>query len=193
MKIYTKTGDLGESSLFNGARKRKDDRVFNALGDVDELNSAVGVAREFCEEVKGGEGVASQLETVQTYLLDVGSACATPITSSTPEKLRRVQFDSELVQILEEWIDSMDEELPTLSQFILPSGGKAASFLHLARAVCRRAERSVVPLIDSSDVEDSVGKFLNRLSDYLFTAARWMAMKSGHPEKVYKKSKLATG
>lgn len=188
MKIYTKTGDQGASCLFNGARLRKDDEVFCALGDIDELNSAIGVAREYCADVAQGEIIANELEEVQCWLLDVGSSVATPTTSSTLERLDRVKFDPNLVENLEGWIDALDQDLAPLTQFILPSGGKAAVHLHMARTVCRRAERSVVPLIARADVEGSVGVFLNRLSDYLFTSARWMALKSGHSEKVYKKS-----
>ncbi|KAK3242903.1 hypothetical protein CYMTET_47426 [Cymbomonas tetramitiformis] len=185
-KVYTKTGDEGTSSLYNGDRAAKDDDVFWALGDTDELNSAVGVAREFCLEADNG--LVDQLEEIQSRLLDVGSAIATPATSTKSNfKLKRTRFDDSLSGKVEGWIDELDEHLPPLRNFILPSGGKAAAFLHMARTVCRRAERRVVPLVRSGAVEPSVGIYLNRLSDYLFTAARYAAYKQSIPEVSYKK------
>ncbi|KAI8466661.1 MAG: Adenosylcobalamin biosynthesis, ATP:cob(I)alamin adenosyltransferase-like protein [Monoraphidium minutum] len=184
-KIYTKTGDSGTASLYNGERRPKEDQAFAALGDVDELNSALGVAREFC----GGEhgDLAQQLATLQSRLLDVGSAVATPLDQSTERKRAQARFEPEATDALEAWIDAMDEDLPQLRNFILPSGGRAAAFLHLARSVCRRAERSVVPLVRGGAVDAAVGCFLNRLSDYLFQAARWAALKEGKEETTYKK------
>lgn len=186
MKIYTKTGDDGSSCLYNGERRGKDDLVFAALGDVDELNSVVGLAREFALPLDGQLG--NQLEQIQSRLLDVGSAIATPIPTSSDAKLNRTAFDSSVTAQLEDWIDCWTEELPTLTLFILPSGGPAASFLHMARSVCRRAERSVVPLTTSGSMDTSVGVYLNRLSDYLFTAARIAAKRAGKPEVTYRKA-----
>jgi len=185
-KVYTRTGDKGESSLYNGERRAKDDLVFAVLGDTDELNSMIGVAREFCAESADTE-LPSQLSTIQSALLDAGSAIATPADTSSERKKSRVKFDGSRVDVLEGWIDAMDEELPQLTTFILPSGGKAGSFLHLARTICRRAERGVVPLVRDGHVDDGVGRYLNRLSDYLFTAARYAALKEGKEEVTYKK------
>eukprot|EP00877_Chromochloris_zofingiensis_P006750 jgi/Chrzof1/2328/Cz11g11050.t1 len=182
-RIYTKTGDKGTSGLYNGQRLPKDDVTFQALGDVDELNSVVGVAREFCVD----DQLQQQLEVIQSRLLDVGSAIATPVDKSPEYKLQRVAFDVQATSKLESWIDEMDEVLPPLRNFILPSGGKAASFLHMARSVCRRAERSVVPLVRDEVVDAQVAIYLNRLSDYLFTAARLAAQKEGKQEVIYKK------
>ncbi|KAK3242904.1 hypothetical protein CYMTET_47427 [Cymbomonas tetramitiformis] len=188
-KVYTKTGDQGTSSLYNGDRAAKDEAVFWALGDTDELNSSVGVAREFCLEANND--LVEQLEEIQSRLLDVGSAIATPaISTKSSFKLDRTRFDDTLPGKLEGWIDELDEHLPPLRNFILPSGGKAAAFLHVARTVCRRAERRVVPLVRSGAVEASVGIYLNRLSDYLFTAARYAAYKQNLPEMSYKKEVL---
>jgi len=184
--VYTRTGDGGEACLYNMERRSKDDLVFQALGDTDELNSIVGVAREFC--VEEGNGLEEELATIQSRLLDVGSAVATPIATSTQAKLKRASFPEGCDKTLEERIDAMDEELPALANFILPSGGRAASFLHLARTVCRRAERAAVPLARDGQLERSVVIFLNRLSDYLFTAARYAALKAGKPEVAYKKA-----
>lgn len=223
--MYTKTGDKGSSSLYNGERRRKDDLVFHALGDVDELNSAVGLAAEHCSAQQGLDSLCSQLATVQSRLLDVGSAVATPVSASSEAKVKRVQFDANSVDVLERWLDAMDDQLPQLTNFILPSGGLAAAHLHMARAVCRRAERAVVALASYSDESESgsstikglesvnlngttsvdgpkacdaegvtrtvidpvVIKYLNRLSDYLFTAARFAALKANREETIYKK------
>lgn len=185
MKIYTKTGDAGESSLYSGERRVKDDAVFAALGDVDELNSVVGVAREYAAGLD--PALAAQLEAVQSRLLDVGSAVATPLSSSTVKKLQRVAFDPGATAQLESWIDGWDAELQPLTLFILPSGGPGASFLHMARSVCRRAERAVVPLARGGGTDEAVAVFLNRLSDYLFTAARIAAKRAGKSEVTYKK------
>lgn len=186
--IYTKTGDDGTSSLYSGQRRSKDDAVFHALGDVDELNSAVGVAREFVSELDSR--IENQLEIIQSRLLDVGSAVATPAETTgvgSTAKKQRVEFDETAASRLEEWIDQMDEELPQLTMFILPSGGQASSFLHMARSICRRAERAVIPLIEKESVHQDVGIFLNRLSDYLFTAARMAAKRAKKEEVCYKK------
>ena len=186
MKIYTKTGDKGSSSLYSGARRDKDDAVFAALGDVDELNSVMGVAREYAAPLD--PTLATQLEIIQSRLLDVGSAVATPIPTSHDTKLKRVAFDAASLEVVEKWIDEWTAELPPLTQFILPSGGAASSFLHMARSVCRRAERSVVPLARDGSTDETVAVYLNRLSDYLFTAARIAAKKDGKSEVVYKKA-----
>lgn len=186
-KIYTKTGDAGESSLYNGQRLPKDDDYFQALGDVDELNSVIGVAREYCEEGNHNE-TTTQLEIIQSILLDVGSAVATPLPSSSKHKLERTKFDATHTPIVEGWLDAMDDALPPLKNFILPSGGKAASFLHMARSVCRRAERAVVVLQRKDVVDNEVAIFMNRLSDYLFTAARFVSLQAGKPEVIYKKA-----
>eukprot|EP00741_Cyanophora_paradoxa_P000363 tig00000403_g354.t1 len=190
-KIYTRTGDKGSSSLYTGERREKDDLVFEALGAVDELNSAIGVAHEFCEEA--ANGIHKKLEQLQSALLDVGSAVATPKSSAAEHKLARVQFDEGWIGQLEAWIDEADAQLPPLRNFILPSGGKSSAFLHVARTGCRRAERQVVPLVRAGEVDDVVLRFLNRLSDYLFTAARLAALKEGKTEVVYQKGRTGAG
>lgn len=188
MKIYTKTGDQGSSSLYSGERRSKADAVFGALGDIDELNSVIGVAREYVDQLESPGLLLNQLETIQSRLLDVGSAVATPTQSSSERKLERVSFPDGATAELESWIDAYSEHLPPLRNFILPSGGLAASFLHLARSVCRRAERAVVPIAEEGATDVAVAVYLNRLSDYLFTAARYAASKEGKPEVLYKKS-----
>jgi len=184
MKIYTKTGDGGSSSLYNGERRQKTDAIFQALGDVDELNSLLGIAREYI--LCTGEELNTQLESIQSRLLDIGSCIATP-DSSNESKLQRVSFSEDYVDQLEEWIDSHTAKLPTLTQFILPSGGKSAAHLHLARSVCRRSERSTLACEESERLKQ-VTRYLNRLSDYLFTVARVCALLDGRPEVLYRKA-----
>ncbi|XP_071619699.1 corrinoid adenosyltransferase MMAB [Heliangelus exortis] len=184
-KIYTKTGDTGFSSTFTGERRPKGDRIFEALGATDELSSAIGLAGEFSSEK--GHTFVEQLHRVQCTLQDVGSNIATPLSSAREPHLRRTSFSEEPVLELEQWIDSYSEQLPPLQTFILPSGGKSSAALHLSRAVCRRAERCVVPLVQAGEADPNVAKYLNRLSDYLFVLARYAAMKEGKEEKIYVK------
>ncbi|TSR04337.1 Cob(I)yrinic acid a,c-diamide adenosyltransferase, mitochondrial [Bagarius yarrelli] len=166
-KIYTKTGDKGFSSTFTGERRPKEDRIFEALGTTDELSSAIGLAREFCLEK--GHTFTHQLDKIQCVLQDVGSNVATPLSSARESHIKKTQFSSETVAELESWIDLYTDQLPPLTQFILPSGGKSSAALHVARAVCRRAERQ------------------RWLSDYLFTLARHTAMKEGNVERIYRR------
>jgi len=188
-KVYTKTGDKGTSSLYNGNRRPKDDIVFEALGATDELNSFVGVAREFCiaSPVLNTTAIVVQLSEIQSALMDIGSAVATPLTGSSEWKIERTKWDETRVESLEAYIDEMDAQLPPLKNFILPSGGLASSQLHVCRTTARRAERLVVPLVRAEDVEPEVGIFLNRLSDYFFVAARYAAMQDNQLEAVYQK------
>ncbi|XP_049326227.1 corrinoid adenosyltransferase isoform X1 [Astyanax mexicanus] len=211
-KIYTKTGDKGFSSTFTGERRPKEDHIFEALGTTDELSSAVGwvissrperwsvldnflltvfpvlvfrLAREFCLEK--GHSFTDQLDKIQCVLQDVGSNIATPRSSARDSHIKRTKFSSQPVLELESWIDSYTAELPPLTNFILPSGGKSSAALHVARAVCRRAERCVAPIIRSGEADPDVGKYLNRLSDYLFTLARYAALKEGNKESIYRR------
>ncbi|KAI2664886.1 Corrinoid adenosyltransferase [Labeo rohita] len=184
-KIYTKTGDKGFSSTFTGERRPKEDHIFDALGTTDELSSAIGLAREFC--IDGGHSFTDQLEKIQCVLQDVGSNIATPRSSARDSHIKKTKFSSQAVIELEKWIDSFTEALPPLTNFILPSGGKSSAALHVARAVCRRAERCVAPVVRSGETDPEVAKYLNRLSDYLFTVARYAAMKEGNGETIYKK------
>ncbi|XP_075839014.1 corrinoid adenosyltransferase MMAB isoform X1 [Microtus pennsylvanicus] len=184
-KIYTKTGDKGFSSTFTGERRPKDDQVFEALGTTDELSSAIGFAMEVITEK--GHTFAEELQKIQCTLQDVGSALATPRSSAREAHLKLTVFEEGPIMELEQWIDKYSSQLPPLTAFILPSGGKSSSALHFCRAVCRRAERRVVPLVQMGETDANVAKFLNRLSDYLFTVARYAAMKEGSQEKIYKK------
>ena len=163
MKIYTRTGDAGETSLFGGARVAKSDARIEAYGTVDELNSFLGVARATWPE----SPIDAQLAAAQSDLFEIGVHLASPGTSRFPG------VEPARIEELEHGIDAMEEELAPLKTFILPGGTLAASQLHIARVVCRRAERLVVALNDESPATKSSIAYLNRLSDYLFVAARF--------------------
>ncbi|KAJ2812118.1 hypothetical protein H4S07_001619 [Coemansia furcata] len=185
IKVYTRTGDKGTSSLFTGERRAKDDAVFDALGSTDELSSILGLAIAYLQATPA-DSLIPRLEAIQCLLQDVGSNVATPLnTEKQASKIRRTRFDPDGYHCtkLEEWVDELSEGLPVHRSFILPSGGLAASTLHVARTVCRRAERSLIPLKDDIDRETLM--FVNRLSDFLFVAARWVAMTQGVTEKIY--------
>lgn len=183
IKIYTRTGDKGMSSNFAGKRLPKDHIIFDALGANDQLSSTIGIAREFCTDLN--DDTTTRLKEIQCILQDVGSHIATPRGVATESKLAQTAFNEKHVENLEKWIDELNENLPPLTNFILPSGGRAASMLHLARTVCREAERRVTPLVRDNQVEDSVAKYLNRLSDFLFMAARHVAKQQGYNEEIY--------
>ncbi|XP_053555807.1 corrinoid adenosyltransferase MMAB [Bombina bombina] len=186
-KIYTKTGDKGFSSTYTGERRPKDDLVFEALGATDELSSAIGLAREF--SLDADHRFVSELEKIQCMLQDVGSNIATPLSSARESHKARTSFSSEPIQELEQWIDKYTAELPPLANFILPSGGKTSAALHVARGVCRRAERIVFKIIQTGEADPNTGKYLNRLSDYLFTLARHAAKTEGRTEAIYTRQK----
>lgn len=179
-RIYTKTGDKGETSLFTGERVSKNDPVIQAIGAVDECNSAIGVAISLLDDVSND--VKEQLETIQHTLFDLGAALCTPRTRAVTSKLDRTRFDSQGTSQLEQWIDAMEATLPELHTFILPGGHPSGAFLHLARSICRRAEQYVVPLNKSADVSDNVLVYLNRLSDYLFVVSRYVNKLTDTPE-----------
>jgi len=184
-KIYTKTGDKGRSSLYTGERRAKDDRIFSALGAIDELSCQVGLARELGRSKSLDTGIIDQLERVQCLLQDIGSCVATPMSSARPAHLKRTGFNSQHTSELERWIDDYTSKLPPLENFILPGGGVVAATVHVARAVCRRAEREVTPLVSEEECEAEVGRYLNRLSDFLFTLARFIVIDEGGQETIY--------
>ena len=190
--VYTRGGDKGETYLFNMNRMSKESLIFQALGNVDETNSAIGIARQYIlQELKNHKNfhiINNQLEIIQSRLLDIGSNLATPKTDpkTTAKQLERVVFDNDYVIELEHWIDEIDNELPALKNFILPGGGLISTHLHLARSIVRRAERSIVPIINNKDADENVLVYINRLSDYLFVAARYTTIGE---EVVYKKGK----
>jgi len=168
MKIYTRTGDAGATGLFGGGRVAKDDARVAAYGDVDELNSAIGVARatdptDFADDL---------LASIQRDLFAIGGHLATPDPEKVRKALARAELSEARVTVFERAIDDADSELPELRAFVLPAGTPKAAALHLARTVCRRAERSVVHLAAGADVPPLFLVYLNRLSDLLFTLAR---------------------
>jgi len=186
MKIYTKTGDKGHTSLFTGQRVPKNDPFIQALGAVDECNSTLGLAISQLPGDHRFEEVRHQLETIQHALFDVGAELATPQTGEKNDKIDKTRFDHDGIEQLEDWIDAMEMQLPELDTFILPGGHRSGATLHLARSICRRAERYVAPLNDHAHVSDNVLVYLNRLSDYLFVSARYVNSLTGTPETFWK-------
>jgi cob(I)alamin adenosyltransferase len=173
LKIYTRTGDEGETSLFGGGRVRKDDVRVEAYGEVDELNAAVGLAIASLESMGSSESV-ERLRRVQEDLFAIGAHLATPTGSRRGEAAATHLPPLPLARIaeMEQWMDAAEERLPPLKTFILPGGSETAARLHLARTICRRAERRVCHLGESEGIAPEILVYLNRLSDLLFVLAR---------------------
>ena len=169
VKIYTKTGDRGETGLFDGSRASKASPRVEAYGDVDELNAMLGVALAFIRE---DQELRSCLLDIQRDLFVVGAHLADPKARVEAKRGAKVSLTEDKVTQLERWIDHFEEQLPPLRQFILPGGSKGGATLHHARTVCRRAERQVVALSQQVDISSLLIIYLNRLSDFLFVAAR---------------------
>jgi cob(I)alamin adenosyltransferase len=176
VKIYTKTGDAGETSFFDGSRVSKADHRVEAYGEVDELNACLGAARAACKEADLRDALAA----IQQQLFAVGARLADPSVKIAARVIKAGVREDE-VERLEQLIDLLETELPPLRRFILPGGGEAGAWLHVARTVCRRAERRVVGLGDGA-VEPVVVRYLNRLSDLLFVMARASNHRQGVPE-----------
>lgn len=175
MKVYTRAGDDGSTSLGDGSRVSKANLRVAAYGDVDELNAVVGVLR--------GEGLpaeaTTELERIQSLLFDVGAFLADPRGHrALPEEVVRPEW-------AERWIDTMEVEIPALRNFVLPAGTRGAGLAHVARTVCRRAERSVVALAERGDQVGPVVPLLNRLSDAFFVLARWLNRRAGTPDVIW--------
>ncbi len=177
MKIYTRTGDDGTTGLFGGPRVRKDSLRVEAYGDVDELNSALGVARE---ELKADD-LRALVDALQSELFTVGAELATPDTSRNVPRVALAQ-----VERMEREIDRLEAELPEMHNFILPGGSRAGAALHLCRTICRRAERKVVQLAAQEPVTAETLAYLNRLSDLLFVMARAANLRAGGQEIPWK-------
>lgn len=181
MAIYTRTGDKGKTSLMGGKRVLKSDLRVEAYGTVDELNSAIGIAiAEISNSKYQIVNIKTELSKVQNDLLDIGSALATP--EGVPVEHLEVRLKE-----FEKLIDMMTAKLPELTNFILPGGGVAGSYLHLARTICRRAERRVVALMQKVEVDPAIVMYLNRLSDLLFTTARFVNHHDKQKETIWKK------
>ncbi|MES2278765.1 MAG: cob(I)yrinic acid a,c-diamide adenosyltransferase [Bacteroidota bacterium] len=178
MKIYTKTGDKGLTSLIGGTRVPKHHIRIESYGTVDELNSWVGLIRD--QDI--AEHDREILKQIQDRLFTIGSSLA-----ADPERSKMVIPDlhPEDIELLEKEMDSMNEELPELRHFILPGGNNTISYCHIARCVCRRAERITVHLAEESPVDEKVNIYLNRLSDYLFTLGRRVAHQQQVPENKW--------
>ena len=176
MKIYTKTGDVGETSLVDGSRVRKDHARVGAFGDVDELNAAIGVA-----SAQGEGALVELLGGIQRDLFAIGAQVADPRAQVASRKAKAALSPERIVD-LERAIDVRDAEMPPLTAFILPGGTPLAASLHVARTVCRRAERSVLSLGAADPVDPLIVVYLNRLSDLLFVLARHANHAAGRPE-----------
>jgi cob(I)alamin adenosyltransferase len=181
MKIYTRTGDTGDTSLFGGGRVTKDDPRVRAYGEVDELNSAIGMALA----VDPGDFEADLLGGVQADLFAIGALLAAPDPAKVGKALAKARLDESRVAALEAAIDRADAEVAPLTTFVLPGGAPKAAALHVARTVCRRAERRVVALAGGATVPPIVLTYLNRLSDLLFTLARLANHRAGIPDRAW--------
>ncbi|MBI9041371.1 cob(I)yrinic acid a,c-diamide adenosyltransferase [Lutibacter sp.] len=172
MKIYTKTGDKGETSLFGGTRVPKYNLRIEAYGTIDELNSYLGLIRD----QKIDQHSTEILISIQNKLFTLGAMLATPpekaILKSGKERLNINKVNSEAVLLLENEIDTMNETLPAMTHFVLPGGHTTVSFCHIARCICRKAERITTQLSVESEIDEQILIYLNRLSDYLFVLAR---------------------
>lgn len=171
MKIYTKKGDKGETSLFGGQKVLKSSLRIEAYGTVDELNSMLGVVLTHPHN----SDTHNWLTQIQHQLFILGSDLATPFD----KKVRIDRINDTHIQFLEQAIDTIDEQLPPLKSFILPGGTPASASLHLARTICRRAERFTVACLENEEISEIAIKYLNRLSDFLFMLARFENFKSG--------------
>lgn len=180
MKIYTKTGDKGETGLFGGRRVPKDDLRVEAYGSVDELNAFIGLLHDKYTD----DNIRENLQEIQRRLFSIGAHLA-----ADPEGDFKIDPDllPSDIELLENEMDKMDATLPPLRNFILPGGHETVSFCHVCRTVCRRAERLVVKLSRISGENDLPVSYLNRLSDYFFILARFTAQQAGISEIVWKK------
>lgn len=188
-KVYTRTGDKGQTRLVGGQKVRKDSARIDAYGDVDELNTVLGIVRVEVKRATGAAALADLdgwLHQVQNDLFNLGSDLATR-TDDRWEGMRLVHEGD--VARLEGEIDRMNEVLPALEEFILPGGGPVGASLHLARTVCRRAERRTITLANEEDVNPQAVVFLNRLSDWLFVASRWAARAAGEAEVFWDRTR----
>ncbi len=179
MKVYTRKGDTGETSLIGGTRVKKTNIRIEAYGTVDELNSFIGLIRDTARD----KSAEDTLVEIQNLLFTIGSELA-----ADPGNNRMVlpQVEDEDIKKLEEEMDRMNEELPELRNFILPGGDQASSFCHVARCVCRRAERRTVGLSEAMSVDEKIIRYLNRLSDYLFVLARFYTYRHQGKETLWK-------
>lgn len=187
-KVYTRTGDKGFTKLVGGKKVPKDAVRIEAYGAIDELNSVLGLARVFNDDLRDRLPAAQRLDEIfrrlQNELFDLGSELATPPDFSY-EGMFRVGDDE--VKALEKLIDELQKDLTPLSSFILPGGGKVGGFLHQARTVCRRAEREILRLSREEELSPYPLKYVNRLSDLFFVLSRWVSKNLGEPEYLWER------
>lgn len=185
-KVYTKAGDAGMTSLIGGERVPKDAPRIDAYGTVDELLAAIGLVRTSLETSKAGPRLLPILARVQNELFNLGSELATP---DEQRRARQPAVAERHIEQLEREIDELNEALPPLRSFVLPGGGWPSSYLHLARTICRRAERCIVALARTEGVSELAQPYINRLSDALFVFGRWAAAQDGHAEPLWEPDK----
>ena len=187
-KVYTRTGDSGSTKLVGGKTVAKDASRIEAYGTIDELNSVLGLARVFNDELKASLKASKRLDEIlrrlQNELFDIGSELATPADFSYEGMFK---VSGREVKGLERIIDSCQKDLEPLNSFILPGGGKVGGFLHQARTVCRRAERDILRLSREEDISPWPLKYVNRLSDLLFVLSRWVSQHLGEPEYLWER------
>ena len=193
-KVYTRTGDRGETALVGGKRVPKDSLRIEAYGTIDELNSIVGIARVFNEEsLDAGEAHRFLDETLcqlQDELFDLGSELATP-----PEFFQQGMYrvgGGEIAR-LEKLMDKCQKDLEPLTSFILPGGGRVGAYLHQCRTVCRRAEREILRLSREEEINPEVIRYVNRLSDLFFVLSRWIAKQTGEQEYLWQRGLVDKG
>ena len=187
-RVYTRRGDHGETDLVGGERAAKDGHRIEAYGTVDELNAAIGVARAFnaaeIERAPACRRLDDILRRLQSELFDLGAELATPPAGFQPGMFR---ISAAEVTALEQLMDACQEDLAPLRSFILPGGGRVSALLHVARTVCRRAERQVVRLMHDESIGDQPLAYLNRLSDLLFVLSRWISHHLGEQEYLWER------
>ena len=180
MKIYTKTGDKGETGLFGGERVSKNSLRISAYGTIDELNAFIGYTITEIQDA----GIKEKLLTIQNYLFTVGSDLATPDTKKN-ETLNIQRTPDSFYKEIEKMIDQYEAQLEELRNFILPGGSKSSALLHICRTICRRAEREIVALKKTVTIGDNILIFLNRLSDLFFVLSRFENEVSNHPDTIW--------
>ncbi len=167
--VYTKTGDRGRTSLIGGTRVPKNDSRLEAYGTVDELNSFIGMIRSYSID----EESQKQIVEIQNVLFEVGAYLATD--TNVADLREKLKYDESFITNLENAMDKMESELPPLKYFVLPGGNPAVSYCHISRTVCRRTERRILDVVEESEINSWVIRYINRLSDYLFVLSRFLS------------------
>jgi cob(I)alamin adenosyltransferase len=176
MKIYTKSGDKGKTSLIGGKRVSKDDIQIDAYGTIDELNSNLGLLRDYCSK----ESDKSFILNIQKNLFIIGSLLAVDYSKKSNEE--RIDFSQNKIRLIENKIDEIDLSLPKMTNFIIPGGHVTVSTCHISRSICRRAERKCIKFAKQFELNNDILIYLNRLSDYLFVLSRKISLDTNTPE-----------